>query len=152
EISKGVPKGFRLLDRRIESNGKVIFAFNKSLEDPNIIVLHPPQLNETKRVEYTLNQDTASMWLADLTFDSLKVQFNNADTLLDSITMRRGRNDKYDRDFIITDNLTGNRVTRVRHIELTAGAPVESIDRSKIILLEDSIPRTNFQLAKDTLA
>src|SRR5690606_16027823 len=64
----------------------------------------------------------------------------------------RGRNEKYDRDFIILDNLTGNKVTRVNHILLTAGAPVQSIDRSKIVLTEDSIPRTNFQLAKDTVS
>ncbi len=152
EVSKGIPKSFRLLDRRIEPSGKVLFAFNKSLEDPDITILHPSQLDETKRIEYTPNKDSATVWLSDLTFDSLKVQVINADTLLDSITMRRGRNDKYDRDFIITDNLTGNKVTRVRHIALTAGSPIQSIDRSKIILLEDSIPRTNFQLAKDTLA
>src|SRR5690606_19455135 len=55
-------------------------------------------------------------------------------------------------DFIIVDNLTGNKVSRVKHIHLTAGSPVQSIDRSKIILTEDSIPRTNFQLVKDTTA
>src|SRR5690606_10966247 len=39
---------------------------------------------------------------------------------------------------------------RIQHIELTAGSPIQSIDRSKIILLVDSVPVTNFQLVKDT--
>ncbi|WP_257667362.1 Ig-like domain-containing protein [Parapedobacter tibetensis] len=150
EIFKGIPKDFRLLDRKIESNGKAIFAFNKPLENPNIVIRHPQQLNESKIVEYNKTRDSATVWLSELTFDSLKVQFLDGNNHLDSITMRRGRNDKYDRDFIITDNLTGNRVNRIKHIELTAGSPVQSIDRNKIILVEDSVPRTNFQIAKDT--
>lgn len=150
EISKGIPKDFRLLDRKIESNGKVLFAFNKPLENPDITIVHPAELNSDKIVEYNRAGDSATVWLSDLAFDSLRVRFSDGGTLLDSVTMRRGRNDKYDRDFIITDNLTRNRVTRVKHIELTASSPVQSIDRSKIVLMEDSVARTNFQLAKDT--
>jgi len=88
--------------------------------------------------------------LEDLTFDSLKVQLLDDGNLLDSVTMRRGRNEKYDRDFIILDNLTGNKVTRVKHIQLTAGSPIQTVDRTKVILTEDSTARTNFQLVKDT--
>ncbi|SKB63976.1 Ig-like domain-containing protein [Parapedobacter luteus] len=152
QLSRGIARNFRLLDRKLESNGRLTFAFNKPLENPEIIITYPPELNEDKQLEYSVNRDSAVVWLNDLTFDSLKVRFLDDGNPLDSVTMRRGRNEKYDRDFIITDNLTGNRVNRIRHIELTAGAPVQAIDRSKIILLEDSIPRTNFQLARDTVA
>lgn len=152
EVSKGIPKDFRLLDRKIEPNGKIYFVFNKPLENPDLTVTHPMKLNADKHVEYSQNRDSATVWLSDLTFDSLKVRFSDHGLLLDSITMRRGRNEKYDRDFFITDNLTGNKVNRIRHIELTAGSPIQSVDRSKIILLADSVPVTNFQLAKDTLA
>jgi len=152
EVSKGIPRDFRLLDRKIEPSGRVLFAFNKPLEKPDITVISPQALNENKIVEYSTNQDSATVWFDDLTFDSLKVAFSDGGNVLDSITMRRGRNEKYDRDFIITDNLARNRVTRTKHIEFTAGSPVQSIDRSKIILTEDSVARTNFQLAKDTTA
>ncbi|MFC3197221.1 Ig-like domain-containing protein [Parapedobacter deserti] len=152
ELSRGIPRDFRLLDRKIESNGKVLFAFNKPLENPEITISSPSNLDTDKIIEYTSNRDSATVWLSDLTFDSLKVKFSDNGVLLDSVTMRRGRNDKYDRDFIVTNNLNRNRVTRTKHIELTAGSPVQSIDRSKIILLEDSVARTNFQLAKDTTA
>lgn len=152
EISKGLPKDFRLLDRKIEPTGKISFVFNKPLKRPDIVVLHPQNLDETKQITYNTARDSASMWLAELTFDSLKVQISDQGTVLDSVTLRRGRNEKYDRDFLILDNLSGNKVTRVKHIQLTAASPVQSIDRNKIILTEDSIPRTNFQLAKDTTA
>ncbi len=152
QLSKGTPKDFRLQDRKIESNGKVTFAFNKILERPDITIVHPAELDASKQIEYTANRDSATVWLSDLTFDSLKVKFFDDGKLLDSVTMRRGRNDKYDRDFIITDNLNGNKVNRIKHVELTAASPVQSIDRSKIILTEDSVARTNFQLARDTTA
>src|SRR5690606_34051667 len=150
QISKGTPKDVRLMDRKIEPSGKVSFMFNKTLKNPDVVITYPPELDETKQINYNPTKDTASVWLADLTFDSLKVQILNDGNVLDSVTMRRGRNEKYDRDFIILDNLAGNKVTRVKHIQLTAGSPVQSIDRSKVVLTEDSIPRTNFQLAKDT--
>lgn len=152
EVSKTIPREFRLLDRKIEPNGKISFAFNKQLEDPELTIIHPQPLDASKRIEYSTNRDSATLWVNDLTFDSLKVSIGNLGEVLDTVTMRRGRNEKYDRDFIITDNLTGNKVNRVQHIKLTAGSPVQSIDRSKIILLADSIPVTNFQLVKDTTA
>ena len=152
EVSKTIPREFRLLDRKIEPNGKISFAFNKQLEDPELTIIHPQPLDASKRIEYSTHRDSATLWVNDLTFDSLKVSIGNLGEVLDTVTMRRGRNEKYDRDFIITDNLTGNKVNRVQHIKLTAGSPVQSIDRSKIILLADSIPVTNFQLVKDTTA
>src|SRR5690606_25532044 len=36
EVSKGIPKDFRLLDRKIEPNGKITFVFNKPLEQPDL--------------------------------------------------------------------------------------------------------------------
>lgn len=152
EISKGVPKDFRLLDRKIEPTGKISFVFNKPLKNPDIVITHPSQLDASKQITYNPSKDTASVWVSELTFDSLKVRILDDESVLDSVTLRRGRNEKYDRDFVILDNLSGNKVSRVKHIQFTAGSPVQSIDRSKIILTEDSIPRTNYQLAKDTTA
>lgn len=152
QISKGTPRDFRLLDRKIEPTGRITFVFNKPLKNAGITVLHPANLDDTKQIHFNAVRDTAFLWLSNLTFDSLKVQFTDGDTVLDTVSMRRGRNEKYDRDFLITDNLAGNKVTRVKHLILTTSSPVESIDRSKIVLTEDSIPRTNFGLTKDTTA
>ncbi|MEC3881548.1 Ig-like domain-containing protein [Parapedobacter sp. 10938] len=152
EVSKGIPRDFRLLDRKIEPNGRITFAFNKPLEDAAIQVIHPSNLDADKQVEYTVNKDSATLWVSDLTFDSLKVSFSNRGEVIDTVTMRRGRNEKYDRDFIITDNLSGSKVNRIQHVQLTTGSPVQSIDRSKITLLVDSVPVTNYQLVKDTAA
>lgn len=150
EVSKTIPRDFRLLDRKIEPNGKISFVFNKPLEEPNITVIQPAALDADKQLVYTANKDSATLWVRDMTFDSLAVSFSDHDVILDTVVLRRGRNEEYERDFIITDNLSGNKVNRIQHLKLTAGAPVESVDRSKIKLTVDSIPVTNFQLIKDT--
>jgi len=152
EVSRGIPPDFRLLDRKIESTGKIIFVFNKPLENGQITVIDPPNLDTDKQVEYTADLDSAVLWLADLNFDSLKISITDAGEVLDTVVMRRGRNDKYDRDFAVSDNLTRNKVNRIQHIELTASSPVQSIDRNKVILLVDSVRVRNFQLVKDTTA
>ena len=150
EVSKTIPRDFRLLDRKIEPNGRISFVFNKSLDEPDITVIQPTALDTDKQIAYTANRDSATLWVNDMTFDSLKVSIANLGEVLDTVVLRRGRNDEYDRDFIITDNLTANKVNRIQHIKLTASSPVQSIDRSKIILTADSVPITNFQLVKDS--
>lgn len=150
EVSRGIPNDFRLLDRKIETNGKINFVFNKPLEKPILQIIQPAGLDADKQVEYTPTRDSASLWLSDLSFDSLKVTISDSGQILDTISIRRSRNEKYDRDFIITDNLSQNKVNRIEHIKLTASSPIYSIDRNKIVLLADSIPVTDFQLEKDT--
>src|SRR5690606_26796125 len=49
-LSRGIPKDFRLLDRKIEPDGKVVFAFNKTLHAPRIDVRYPENLNDDKIV------------------------------------------------------------------------------------------------------
>ena len=151
-LSRGIPNEFRLLDRKIDADGKLLFAFNKPLSHPRIEIQQPEGLDDDKIVSYNQTADTALVCLPELTFDSLNVRIYNEEQLLDSVSMRRGRNEKYDRDFNITDRLNGNRVNRVKHVRLIADAPVLNVDRSKIILTQDSVPITNYQLIKDTTA
>ncbi|MDM8177445.1 hypothetical protein QT327_24360 [Olivibacter sp. 47] len=90
------------------------------------------------------------MWLSELTFDSLKVRITENNQVLDSTTIRRSKNEKYDRDLIITDNINSQKVNKIKHIILNSTAPIKSFDKQNIILTEDSVSRTNFQLVKDT--
>src|SRR5690606_22999593 len=83
--------------------------------------------------------------------DSLKVNFFDRDSLMDSVMIRRPRNDEYNRHILITNNLDRNRVNRVTHLHLQANAPINRIDRSKIVLLEDSVRQENFQLLRDSV-
>ncbi len=148
--SRPVPKTLRLLDRKIEKNGTVTFVFNRPLIQPELEVVSPSSLNENKIVNYNRSGDSVSMWLSEMTFDSLKVHIKESNELLDSTTIRRSKNEKYDRDLIITDNINSQKVNRVKHIVLNSTAPIKSFNKQNILLTEDSIPRNNYQLIQDT--
>lgn len=149
-ISKPIPKIFRLLDRKIEKNGTINFVFNRPLTQPEIEITAPNELNQGKIINYSLLNDSASMWLSNMEFDSLKMYIKERGKVLDSTTIRRSKNEKYDRDLIITDNLNNQKVNKIKHIILNSTAPIKSFDKQHIILTEDSVQRTNYQLLKDT--
>ncbi|HWV74038.1 MAG TPA: hypothetical protein VN040_20105, partial [Pseudosphingobacterium sp.] len=149
-ISKPIVKDFRLIDRKIQKNGTINFIFNKPLNNPSINILVPENLNQNKLINYSLKNDSASLWLPDMAFDSLKVELAENKKPLDTIVIRRSKNEKYDRDLIITDNLNSQKVNKINHIILNSTAPIKSANKANIILTEDSIPRTNFQLFPDS--
>lgn len=152
ETFRQIPDDFRNLNRTIESNGRINFVFNRPLSNGNIEILQPSELEADKIIEFVPTLDSATMWVTTLDFDSLKVRFISDSQVRDTVSMRRNRNDKYDRNFIILNNLERNRVNRINHLVLKAGSPIKSIDRNNLILREDSIPRTNYQLITDTSA
>jgi len=152
EISQQIPEDFRNLDRSIDPSGRINFVFNRPLKNADIQILSPETFEESKIVEFMPTLDSAVMWVSALDFDSLQVRFVENGEALDTVTLRPSRNEKYDRDFIIIDNLDRSRVNRVNHLVLKAGSPVSTIDRNSLVLLEDSIPRTNYQLVADTSA
>lgn len=149
--SKQVPDEFRVLDRMIEQNGQITLRFNKPLEEPRIEIVSPDSLNLNKRVRFNNNRDSALIWVSHLTFDSIKMNIHNRDSLIDSIVMRRPSNDRYTRTILISDNLNRNRVNNVKHIELRASIPTQQVNRSMVELTEDSVRINNFQLIRDSL-
>lgn len=146
---KEIPKDFRVLDRKIENSGRIMFVFNKSLKNPTLTILENNELNTNKISEFTPTRDSAYIWIPTLEFDSVNVEISEDNTPLDTITLRRNQTDEYDRSITITDNLSNQRVDQVRNIIFTGSAPIQSADLSKITLLEDTTTQTNFQLSLD---
>lgn len=146
---KAIPENFRVLDRDIENSGRIMFVFNKSLQNPSLNVLNETELNTNKIVEFTKTRDSAYLWLPKLEFDSINVQINDNGQALDTITLRRNQSDEYDRTITITDNLGNQRVDQVRNVIFTGSSPIQSADISKIKLIEDTTERTNFQVSLD---
>ncbi|MFB5945528.1 Ig-like domain-containing protein [Albibacterium profundi] len=146
---KEIPKDFRVLDRKIESSGRIMFVFNKSLKNPSLTILDDNELNTNKIAKFTPTRDSAYIWLPILEFDSVNVEIADENIALDTITLRRNQNDEYDRSITITDNLSNQRVDQVRNVIFTGSAPIQSADLSKITLIEDTTAQTNFQLSLD---
>lgn len=147
-----VAKDFRILNRGMDRAGRLFFKFNRPIDSPSIQIVAPAELDANKIIEFNNQRDSVSMWVETHTFDSLKLNIWDRDTILvDSLTFRRPRNDKYERNILLFDNLDRNKVDRVAHLQLTSNTPIQQINRGDIILLEDSVARTNFQLLRDSI-
>ncbi|TCK82980.1 Ig-like domain-containing domain [Albibacterium bauzanense] len=146
---KEIPADFRVMERKIEPTGRILLSFNKPVADPSLRILNNTRLDENKITEFTKMRDSAFIWLPELTFDTLEVELSQNSIPLDTILLRRNKNDKYERAILISDNLSTQRVDAIKNVVFTAAAPIESADISKIKLLEDTIRVNNFQLTLD---
>lgn len=150
EFSKGKPKKFRTIEKKIEKDGKVLLVFNQPIDTPVITLIDPVDYNSDKIIRFSNSKDSASIFLKDMKFDSLKFEIRNNNTVLDTTLIRRSKNEKYER--IITPLLNiNNKVDRIKHITITSNYPIDSAIKENFILKEDSIERRNFQLQKDSL-
>src|SRR5690606_27709985 len=103
-----------------------------------------------KIIEYTKNNDSAKVWLSDLGFDSVKFDIKDEGKILQTVNITRGKKETYTRNLQMSDNTSANVLNPNRPLKLVFNLPVEKLDISKVTLLEDSVPRTNFTMTKDT--
>lgn len=150
EYSKGKPEKHRTIEKKIEKDGTIVLTYNQQLDNPELKVIEPAALDQNKVVRFTRNNDSTYVYLENLEFDSVKFELKNDMAVLDTILIRRNKNDKYEKELIPTLNIN-NKVDKIKHITITSKIPIASIDKSKIILLEDSVSRRNFQLQQDTI-
>lgn len=150
EYTKGYPRDFRTIERKIDNKGFILFTFNKSVEKGNLKILDNELLDNTKITKWGSLMDTAKVYIENFDFDSIKFEIKDDKTILDTIVLRKARNFKIER-FSNPILSIGNKVDKVKHIKITSDFPIENLDKSKIILKEDSLDRRNFSLIKDTL-
>ncbi len=150
ELSKGPVRNFRMLERKLESSGMALLVFNKIVEQPTLRILDPVVMNGQAIPRFAPTNDSVRVYLPNLDFDSVKFELSDITGVLDTSVIRKPRNLKLDRAITPLFSIT-NKVDRVKHIQLSAGTPLQQVDKSKVILNEDSIPRRNFQLQADSI-
>ena len=149
-LFKELASTFRILDRKLNTDGSISFVFNQQLIKPELVVIDSKPINESKIVHFTKNNDSAKVWLKDLSFDSVKFAIKSNGKALDTVMFTRGKKDTYTRIVQLTDNLEGGSLNPYKPYRLFLNSPIDKIDLTKIKFLEDSIPRTNFTLEKDS--
>ncbi|SDM24740.1 Ig-like domain-containing protein [Daejeonella rubra] len=149
QVFKEVPKIFSVLDRKIESDGRVTLTFNKPIQDPSVNILEPSALNTSKTVEFSNIRDSAIIWLPELTFDSLKVAVNSKEKSLDTVILRRNKRDTYTPLLNITDNIIGTKIRPGSELAIKFSSPIKSYDDKLISILEDSIAIRGFEIVKN---
>lgn len=150
QVFKEVPAVFSVQDRKIDPDGRIVLAFNKPLLKPSVQILEPKELDLTKSVEISSKQDTAFIWLPELTFDSLQVAISEGGKTVDTVVLRRNKRDTYTRTIQINDNVMGTKLKPGTDILLQTSSPVSKVQETQITILEDSVQVSGFRLTKDT--
>jgi hypothetical protein len=148
QVFKEYPTAFTIKERRIENDGRITLTFNKPVKRPSITIIEPSNIDQYKTVEFNLKQDSATIWLPDLSFDTIDVAVNSAGRALDTITLRRNKKDTYVNNLLVSDNLTGNKIRPGSELILKLTSPIKSYQESQITLYEDSTLIRGYKITK----
>ncbi|MEX8549294.1 MAG: Ig-like domain-containing protein [Mucilaginibacter sp.] len=149
-LFKPIPAKFRVIDRKIDADGKLSFTFNKGIERPELRIIQNENLNAQKIVEFSRTADSARLYLRDMGFDSIKVAILSGSKALDTVTLRKGKRETFKRNLSISNTATGGLLKPKTNLQLTANYPIESTNEAQITLAEDSVPKYGITLDKDT--
>ncbi len=151
KLFKANPDKFRLTDRRFDGDGKMFFSFNKSLDNPSIKIVYPPDFDKYKIADFSKTKDTATLFMRNMDFDSIRVAFFDNGKPLDTTSMRKGRKESFLRILIFQYNINQDSKLRpATDLKIKADFPIENFDPALISLKEDSADVTNFTVQRDT--
>ncbi len=145
KLFKETPERLRILDKKIEKDGRLTYLFNKPIENPSLTFIDPSNIKDPI-IEFSSKGDSAFVWLRSYDFDSLKVSINSNRIALDTIKLTRGKKDNYDRTILFGNNLSGGKIKPGNSLQLTFNLPIRDIAKPSIELLEDSVSKSGFTL------
>jgi len=151
QVFKEKAADFRVLERKINSDGSILLSFSQQLKKPSLTITDPAAIDAGKRVLFNPTNDSVRLWLNDLSFDSVKVAVRDDGKLLQTINLTKGKKDTYTRDMTPIDNAATGKLNPFQTYTLTFPLPVTGADATKITFLDDSIKRTNFELVRDSV-
>jgi hypothetical protein len=150
-LFKQIPAKLKIIDKRIDQDGKLFFTFNKSIPDAGVKI-YDADLNAQKIVDFRKTADTAQIYLTNMAFDSVKVSFLSAGKPLDTIVLHKRKNETYKRTIQLKYNLSiEEKLKPGTDLMVTANYPIQSIDQSRIILIEDTVDAGDIRLIRDPI-
>lgn len=149
-LFKEIPTDFRVKDKKINNEGFIQLSWNKALKNAKIDIINLPDYNKEKIVITNKGNDSAKVWLPKMEFDSLLLTISEAGKTLDTVKVSRGKKDTYSSEIKAADNLESGSLNPNKFLKISFNTPIKSLDISKLILLEDSIPRKGFTVEKDS--
>lgn len=149
---KEEPAKFKLLVKKFDYDGKMIFIFNKPLDKPSLKIIYPPALDNQKIVEITKTRDTAYLYSKNMDFDSLQVAVLDNGKPLDSVSLQKGKKEEFKQTYTYAFNFRdGNILKPTENLNITTNLPIDKVDESLITLTEDSVAVGNVKYSVDSL-
>jgi uncharacterized protein (DUF2141 family) len=150
-LFKQDPEKFRVSEKRFDSDGKLLLVFNKGLTQPAIKVIYPMDIDNRKQVSFSRTKDTASVYLRNMNFDSLRVAIFDKGKAIDTIYQLKRKNESFTRTVTTSYNIgNDSKLKPGSNLVITSTVPIENFDQSQITLNEDSVATSDYTLQKDT--
>ncbi|MDB5148748.1 MAG: hypothetical protein JWQ57_2768, partial [Mucilaginibacter sp.] len=150
-LFKQDPEKFRVSEKRFDSDGKLLLVFNKGLTQPAIKVIYPTDVDNRKQVSFSRTKDTASVYLRNMNFDSIRVAIFDKGKAIDTIYQLKRKNESFTRTLTTAFNIgNDSKLKPGSNLVITASIPIENFDQSQITLNEDSVATSDYTLQKDT--
>lgn len=150
KLFKATPEKFRIVENKFDNDGKMFFTFNKKLDDPSLKVVYPPDFDQYKIVEFSPTHDTATVFMRNMSFDSIRMIFYDKDKPIDTISKHKQLKETFTRLLSFSYNMASDRLKPGRRLTVTANYPIDSFDPTLVTLKEDSNEVSNFNIVKDT--
>jgi hypothetical protein len=152
KLFKAKPDKFRMVDHpRFDPDGKMFFTFNQSLDDPSLKIIYPPNFDQYKIVDFSKTNDTATLFMRNMDFDSIRMEFFDKGKPIDTISLRKQRKEVFQRLLTFKYNiLDDGKLKPGRRFTVTANYPIDNFDNTLISLKEDSNEVSNFTVVHDT--
>ncbi|WPU98937.1 Ig-like domain-containing protein [Mucilaginibacter sp. cycad4] len=150
-LFKQDPEKFRVSEKRFDSDGKLLLVFNKGLTQPAIKIIYPSDVDNRKQVSFSRTKDTASVYLRNMNFDSVRVAIFDKGKPIDTIYQLKRKNESFTRTVTAAYNIgNDSKLKPGGNLVITASIPIENFDQSQITLNEDSVATSDYTLQKDT--
>ena len=142
---------FKFVDRRFDLDGKMFFTFNRRLSKPSLKIIYPSALDNQKIVNYSKTNDTATLFMKNMDFDSIRVAFFDDGKALDSTSLRKGKKESFQRNLGFIFNINNDlKLKPTIPFTFKTNLPIETFDSNLISLKEDSTDVSNFTVERDT--
>jgi len=150
-LFKEEPVKFKVAVKKFDYDGRMIFIFNKRLNNPSAKIVYPTSLDANKTAEFVPTKDTAYVYEKNMAFDSIRVAFFDNNKPLDSVSLKKGKNEVFKGTLNFKLNIsTDGKLNPYNNLVITASSLIDTFDPSLITLYEDSVPVNNLNLTRDT--
>jgi Bacterial Ig-like domain len=150
-LFKQTPEKFKFAEHpRFDIDGKMFFLFNRPLINPSLHIVYPKELDNQKIVDFSKTRDTAILYMKNMAFDSIRIAVFENDKPLDSVSLRKGKKETFQRTLSLSYDLSGDKLKPGATLSLKANYPIENYESTLISLKEDSTDISNFTITRDT--
>lgn len=147
-LFKELPKDFKVLEKKVELDGRLLLIFNKPVKELNVKELGGTNYLKNSIKKYSALGDSALIWSPELAYDSLKLGIYSGAESVSVVDINRNKREANNRTPLIKDNTLGNKLKPALGLSLLFSMPSELVDSTKISLQSDSVKLNGWRLGK----